>query len=81
MGWTLQASEVVGSGPKIRVEIDASGHTVLPDTSERGPPNRSQKGWYSIYHPKAELTWVARYTPRYLLASDIHPSKHYEGLG
>jgi len=27
MGWTLQASEVVGSGPKIRVEIDASAYS------------------------------------------------------
>jgi len=32
MGWTLLASEVVGFGPKIRVEIDASGCTAL-DTS------------------------------------------------
>jgi len=37
--------------------------SVLPDTSERGPPNPSQKGCYLIKLPrlegwKAELTYV-----------------------
>jgi len=27
MGWTLQGSKVVGSGPQVRAEIDASDYT------------------------------------------------------
>jgi len=32
---------------------------LLPDTSERGPPNPSHAGWYSIYLPRRDgrLSW------------------------
>jgi len=29
MGWTLRGSKVVGSGPQVRAEIDASVATVV----------------------------------------------------
>jgi len=37
---------------------------MIPDTTERAPPNASQTGWYSIYVPQRDgkLSW-----PRWLV--------------
>jgi len=55
-----------------------------PDTGERAPPNRSQKGWYSIYLPQRDgrLSWPkwlatwAYSTEMVYPPANGHPSKY-----